>query len=140
MKKLIPLLLALLLAAGCAPAALSEAEAGMPNPLQEVTAQELTERTGLCFAVPEGAEPETEAFPELARLADSLGLRLAFLPAPRDDFGLWLRLGLCEICLAQDGRPDGQGEACLKLLAGGWQVLAREEDILWFRRLGDALS
>ena len=94
----------------------------------------------LRVAVPEGAEPETAAFPELARLADSLGLRLAFLPAPRDAFGLWLRLGLCEICLAQDGRPDGQGEACLKLLAGGWQVLAREEDILWFRRLGDALS
>lgn len=62
MKKYLPIILALALTlslAACsgvsAPAA-TEAPAGIPNPITEMTAQELLERTGISFTVPEGAE------------------------------------------------------------------------------------
>ena len=75
----------------------------------------------------------------LRKAAGSLGCRLAFLSAPKDAFALWLRLGLCELCLARDEGRACQGVTSLKLLAGGWRVLVREEDMLWFRWLGSAL-
>ena len=91
----------------------------------------------LRIAVPEGFEPDPGQFPELSALAERLSCRLAFLPAPRESFALRLRLGLCELCLAQDAEPAG---GSLALLAGGWRVLAREEDVLWIRWLGRALQ
>ncbi|MBR6467569.1 MAG: amino acid ABC transporter ATP-binding protein [Desulfovibrio sp.] len=94
----------------------------------------------LRVALPEGCEAEARQFQELARLAGSLGCRLAFLSAPRDAFALWLRLGLCELCLARDEGRACQGEASIKLLAGGWRVLAREADMLWYRWLGRVLA